>query len=493
MLDMPSIQSIRSRRAKGESVTEIAVHEGVSAPTVRKYLAMDDFSPTLPVAKRRPSILDPYKKIIEGYLDEDARNWHKQHHSAKRIHERLVQEHGAKVGYTTVQLYVKERRAERKTAKNQYLKLVWAPGEAQVDFGEADFIVYGKKQRMHYLTVDFPFSNVGLAQVFPGENAECVCQGLLDIFTFIGGVPARLVFDNATGIGRRVGELIRTSELFGRFACHFGFEFSFCNPHAGHEKGAVENKVGATRRNLFVPVPRIYDVTRYNVRLLDECMERSNKEHYAKGESERALFVEDVLALREMPQTDFSVVSYKPARCDKYGYVCLGGNHRYAADPSLAGCDIIVGRRAFNIDIYTEEGEMVATHSRAYGAAPSSSDDPLSQLNVLCMKPAGWQNSLVRYSLPDDLRRTMDAMDRSTRSDALRCLRDTAKASGYANAVKAMGSCMDLLGEIDRSSVEIMAASAASDTRAIIYDDPVDLSVYDAVYRKAGETDVVFE
>lgn len=118
MLDMPTIQSIRARRAKGETLSEIATHEKVSVPTVRKYLAMRDFSPTLPVKQEKPSILDPYKGIIEGYLDEDDRSWHKQRHSAKRIHERLAEEHDAKVGYTTVQLYVKRRRDERRTAKD---------------------------------------------------------------------------------------------------------------------------------------------------------------------------------------------------------------------------------------------------------------------------------------------------------------------------------------------------------------------------------------
>lgn len=108
MLDMLTIQSIRSRRAKGETISEIAEHVGVSAPTVRKYLAMDDFSPILPTTQSHPSILDPYKEIIEGYLDEDDRAWHKQRHSARRIHERLIEEHHAQVGYTTVQLYVKK-------------------------------------------------------------------------------------------------------------------------------------------------------------------------------------------------------------------------------------------------------------------------------------------------------------------------------------------------------------------------------------------------
>lgn len=117
ILDMPTIQSIRARRARGETIAEIARNESISQPTVRKYLAISDFSPKVPARPSRFSILDPYKDIIEGYLDEDERSWRKQRHNAKRIHERLVEEHGAKVGYTTVQLYVKKRRLEKKELK----------------------------------------------------------------------------------------------------------------------------------------------------------------------------------------------------------------------------------------------------------------------------------------------------------------------------------------------------------------------------------------
>ena len=232
---MPTIQSIRNRRARGETVAEIARAEGVSEPTVRKYLSKDDISPQVPVKKPRPSILDPYKQAIEEMLDEDARTWHKQHHTAKKIHERLAEEHGAEVSYTTVQAYVKRRREERKQPCDQYLDLVWEPGEAQVDFGQADMYERGKLTREHCLTMCFPFSNVGPTQVFHGENAECVCQGLKDIFAYIKGVPRRIVFDNATGVGRKVCGEVRTSELFGKFAAHYGFEYSFCNPDSGHD------------------------------------------------------------------------------------------------------------------------------------------------------------------------------------------------------------------------------------------------------------------
>ena len=51
------------------------------------------------------------------------------------------------------------------------------------------------------------------------------------------------MFDNATGVGRRVCEKVSTTELFAAFSAHYNFAFSFCNADAGHEKGSVEAKV----------------------------------------------------------------------------------------------------------------------------------------------------------------------------------------------------------------------------------------------------------
>ena len=50
--------------------------------------------------------MDEYQAIIEGYLEEDARNWRKQRHTAKRIYERLHDEHGCEASESTVRHYV---------------------------------------------------------------------------------------------------------------------------------------------------------------------------------------------------------------------------------------------------------------------------------------------------------------------------------------------------------------------------------------------------
>ena len=258
MLNMPQIQDIRDM-ARDRSVTSIARSLSVDEKTVRKYLKQDDFSPRPPEKTARKSRLDAHKDLIDRWLAEDQRRWYKQRHTGKRIYERLRQESpGFDCSYVIVQRYVKQARgANGEHRANQ--ELVWHPGETQGDFGEADFIERGEKIRKKYLTLSFPQSNNSFTQVFGGENAECVCQGLQNIFIYIGGVPCLIVFDNGTGVGRRIGEAVRETELFRRFRAHYGFSVRFCNPQSGHEKGNVENKVGYTRRNMFVPEPAFAD------------------------------------------------------------------------------------------------------------------------------------------------------------------------------------------------------------------------------------------
>lgn len=235
MLNMSQIHDIRDL-ARDRSVASISRCLAVDEKTVRKYLKLDDFSPRPPRRDSRRSRLDRYKPMIDQWLKEDEKRWYKQRHTAKRIHERLVDEApGYDCSYNVVQRYVKTvRGARREQHANQ--ELVWHPGEAQADFGEADFLEQGKMIRKKYLTLSFPQSNNSFTQIFGGENAECVCQGLKDIFAYIGGVPKLIIFDNATGVGRRFGELIRETKLFMQFRAHYGFSVRFCNPQSGHEK-----------------------------------------------------------------------------------------------------------------------------------------------------------------------------------------------------------------------------------------------------------------
>ena len=104
-----------------------------------------------------------------------------------------------------------------------------------------------------------------------------------------------IVFDAAPkGYGEREPRL---THLFQAFQAHYGFDCSFCNPYSGHEKGAVESKVGMVRRKLFVPRPSVWSLENFNAGLPDRCLELATKPHYRKDTEERGLFSEDRAAL----------------------------------------------------------------------------------------------------------------------------------------------------------------------------------------------------
>lgn len=188
MIGVDEMEDIRKRARGGESIASIARAVGASEPTIGKRAGMEDLSPEPPRRREHESeVLAPYEETIDSRPAGGCRNWRKQRHAATRVYVRLRDEEGYTGSYSTVQRYVKRRREEMARERDRrdaegFLTLRWLPGEVQVDFGEADFRVRGVVTRDKYLTVTFPHSNVGLTQVFWGETAECVCQGLRDVF-----------------------------------------------------------------------------------------------------------------------------------------------------------------------------------------------------------------------------------------------------------------------------------------------------------------------
>lgn len=478
MISMSKVNDIRRMRREGKSVAEIARATGVCRDTVYKYLKMDDLSPMMPTTKPRKSKLDPYRPLIESWLDEDRKCWRKQRHTARRIWERLTKEEGVGVSQARVRQYVAMIRRERGIGySQQFLDLAWAPGIAQADFGEADFYVTGVRTRLSYFVLSFPFSNVGIAQVFASENAECVCQALKSIFEFFSGVPVRIVFDNATGVGHRVCGKVSTTETFSAFAAHYGFDFRFCNPESGHEKSNVERKVAYIRSSLFVPVPRITSLESYNVRLMAECMSLSSKNHWRKGEPEEQLFVEDSFAMLGMPEKAFKVIRWVRPKANKQGKFSVDGPHFYSSDPALAGQELVVGLGATTVEVYTSDGTFVCAHKRAYGKAPTDVCDPASQLALLAIKTGGWSESRVRTTLPDQLREHMDALEAPRLKAEIRLMRDQCARSGWDVTVEAMSAALAATGRLDEASVAVAAARVGSG--AVDWGEAVDLDEYD--------------
>lgn len=483
MLTMSQINHIKDLSNCGYRISEISEKTGADPKTIRKYLSQDDFSPEPPVVQTKPSKLDPFKPIIDEWLEEDKKHWRKQHHTAQRVFDRLVEEQGYDGSYNLVQRYMKKRRSVQIEKAN--LELVWDPGPAQVDFGEADFYESGKLCRKKYLTVSFPYSNNGFSQVFGGETAECVCQGLLDIFEFIGGVPPLLIFDNATGVGRRIGDTIHESELFAKFRAHYHFRVRFCNPYSGWEKGNVERKVDYNRANLFVPVPHFTSVEKYNHKLLMRHETKASELHYKKQIPISQLFEEDRKALLVLPPKPFNVCRYEWLKADGYGKICMDGRHFYSTRPENAHRKVLVGIRAHSIEILAESGQIITTHRRVFGEGRSDISDYSTTLAVLMKNAGAWENSGLRRETPDVLRAYMDAQPKEKLKDCLRIMNELTNQYGFEAAVSAM-EMASARGNINICDTSVLAARITGYGIHTPPETGPSLSVYDEVFLKEG-------
>ena len=179
---------LRVRRAcfvEGMSAREAARVYGLHRDTVRKMLK---YSVPPGYQRDRPPSrpkLDPYKGVIDQILEEDQGVPKKQRHTAKRIYERLRDEHGFPGKYTIVKDYVRERR--RRT-REMFVPLSHSPGHAQCDFGEAWVVIGGAEQKAHYLAMDLPHSDGCYVKAYPAETTEAFCDGHVSAFAFLGGV-----------------------------------------------------------------------------------------------------------------------------------------------------------------------------------------------------------------------------------------------------------------------------------------------------------------
>lgn len=208
---------IRQLDRQGLSHKEISRRLGVSRATVARYANQGDYSPrpSNAVLPGRSLVDDGYAAIVDGWPADDLRMPVKQRHTATRVYERLVAERGFTGSYSSVQRWVKRWRQEHRAQSDGFAELEWAPGSAQVDFGRAGAVVAGVERVVRFLVVSFPYSNMRWVAALPGGTAECVCQGLLEVFERTGMAPKVVVFDNATGVGRRNsdGTAARTSVL----------------------------------------------------------------------------------------------------------------------------------------------------------------------------------------------------------------------------------------------------------------------------------------
>lgn len=347
----------------GHSQRDAARHFGISRDMVSKMMCH-----AMPPGYRRTSpprrpMLDRFLPWITETLEADQRVHRKQRHTAYRIFQRLQEEHGYKGGYTVVKDVVREHHRRR---REMFVPLIHRPGEAQVDFGVATVEVGGETVTGHFLAMDLPQSDAPFVMLFPRENSESFCQGHADAFTWFGGVPREIVYDNSPIAVSQVlkgDERVRT-QMFDQLQSHYLFAARFARVGKGNDKGNVEGLVKYAQRTILTPIPSAASWDALNDLVLERCLRRRDDTVRGTTGTIGERLAADVAAFLPLPAAPFDCCRVVPGRVSSQSLVRFQTND-YSVPVAYGHREVLVKAYVHAV-VVCQGSEVIAHHVRSY-------------------------------------------------------------------------------------------------------------------------------
>ena len=387
---MELYEKIRKAHERGEvSIRELARQFGVHRRDVRAALSSAVPPPRkTPVARPAP-VLGPWKVTIDGWLEADKTAPRKQRHTARRVWQRLVDEHDVEVGESTVRRYVAEVRRRQAVPLIEVMVPQHHPlgAEAEVDFGSIHVYLAGVLTELPLFLMRLSASGGGFVRAYLNECQAVFLDGHVRALEHFGGVPGRIRYDNLKAAVTKVlkGRTRVEAERFIALRSHYGFDSFFCQPgiKGSHEKGGVESEVGRFRRRHLVPVPHVASMVELN-ELLCAAMDRDDRRHIAH----RRIAVGDHVALEApmlapLPAERFDTTVVSSHRVDRKSRVSVRGA-LYSVPAGYVGRRVEARVGAETLDVL-DGAKVIAAHGRA-----RKGDEVLvldHYLEVLALKP----------------------------------------------------------------------------------------------------------
>jgi len=431
MIDRRTIFEIHRLKNSRWSDRQIAKELHLGRNTVKKYL--ENPEQTFSEKISRPSKLDPYRELIDQFLQQDPRV------KAPVVLQRL-QKQGFDGKITILRDYLQNTRGQIKY-REPFIRFESPPGkQMQIDWGHFGSLSYeGTRRKLYALAVVESYSRNCYVEFTHSQKQEALHQGLLNAFKFFGGTPDEMVVDNMlSAVIERQGSLIRFNEAFLDFLRVFKIVPIACNVRSPHEKGKIENIIKYLRYN-FWPLRSFADLQDVQRQVLQWLNTVANiRIHKTTGQRPTDRLAS--LSLRALPEllpdcretcqllvhTDFAV------RFDANAYTtppwCIGKKLTLKADKTT-------------VTIYQHQ-KIVATHSRSW-RRNQRIENPSHQEQVKKMKKKLWQDKLIAAfsSLGQEARDYLEALAEARQPikknvSRLLCLKDEYGAPCVIQAIK---------------------------------------------------------
>jgi transposase len=395
---------------QGHSKRSACRHFSIHWQTLEKILE----HPEPPGYRRHQQVgqkkIDQFLPILHQILKDDRKAPRKQRHTIRRVFEVLRDQHGFDGKITIVSDAV---RAWKQVHAQTYVPLSHPPGEAQVDFGEATIFLHGQAVKAALFVMSLPYSDAVFIRAYPRECTESFQDGHVRAFTFFGGVPTRISYDNSRiavkkFVGPRKREL---TDGFLRLQSHYLFDEHFCLVRKANEKGHVENLVGYTRRNFLVPIPRVRSFKELNEHLNRCCLAELARSLRGKGATKGQRLDEERSAMSDLKDEAFEARRVVLCRANSLSLVRFDRNDDSVPVSWAHHALTLVG------DVETVRvmcgDQVIARHPRDWGREQVHFD-PVHYLALLERRPGAFDvaQPLEQWDLPPCfgiLRRKLEA------------------------------------------------------------------------------------
>ena len=468
VVGMSLYSQIREAYISGESQRSIAKRLGVSRPTVKKYCEGAIMPGVRKEYLRTPSVVTPQvENFIRMCLETDKEEGlRKQSHTAKRIYDRLVSEMGFTGSYSIVRRVVHEMKEQYIPAQAD-IPLEYDPGDAiQIDWGEATVYMNGEKLVINLFCARLCHSCAPYVIAYKRQNLESFLDAIIRTFQYYGGVPRRVIFDNArVAVKSGFGAHAAAQDDYNQLSAHYGFEPVFCNPASGNEKGLVENLVGYIRRNVCVPLPKVKNLEELNGKLLEKCVHYLDHKVDSRPAPVGVMLEQDRQCLQMLPHYTPDVSKRAYPTVSRYSTVLFETNS-YSVPCRHTGKNATLKAYPNHIEIWIA-GSLVARHERLFGRKGESLDLQ-HYLPILAQK-----GRAIRYARP---------VQNAVPAEFINWL------EGQELTAKEM---VELLGQCSEVGYAAIMCGRIPNSQEPVVEDPVrvptvDLGAYDALCGKGA-------
>ena len=347
---------IRNERKKGLSYTEIARKHHIDPRTAKKY-AESDTKPVYTLTAPKPSKLDPYKHLIDMWMEEAP-------YSAVCIHEKLM-EQGCDCKYTIVRQYVATRKADLN--EKATVRFETMPGlQGQVDWGFFEnykVLENGEYKKLYCFLMILGYSRMRYIEFVTDMSTTTLIKCHINAFRYFGGYPEEILYDNMKQVV--VKRMMKQSESelnkqFEDFAGFYGYKPILCRPYRGQTKGKVERTVRYVRENFMVGV-KYNSLEHLNSQAHAWCNKINAKVHGTTNERPiDRLPVENLMPLKR----EYIMDKINLRRVEKDCLISYAGN-KYSVPAEYVGRDVTVIVLDHMLAAYFE-GKQIALHKLSY-------------------------------------------------------------------------------------------------------------------------------